>query len=151
MQQRFALESGDILINRVNALTHVGKAAVVSGLTETTIFESNMMRLRCSPDLLPEYLGLILRSDTARRYWLARAKAAVNQVSINQRDVKELKFPLPDMEHQREATQVVAAADTLIVEQAKKIKALQLLKRSLMHDLLTGTVRVSDGALDPPP
>lgn len=125
LRQRFALESREVLINRVNALTHVGKAAVVPCLTETTLFESNMMRLRCSPALLPEYLGLILRSDIARRHWLARAKPAVNQVSINQRDVKELTFPLPELDHQREAAQVVAAADALLVEQAKKIKALE--------------------------
>ena len=142
LRERFSLMQGDVLINRVNALTHVGKAAVVPKLAETTIFESNMMRLRCGDSLVPEYLGLILRSDIARRHWLARAKPAVNQVSINQRDTKALSFPLPDPIEQREIAQVVQAVDAVVTQHDARVSALQQLKKSLMHDLLTGTVRV---------
>lgn len=142
IRERFALKQGDVLINRVNALTHVGKAAVVPELSEPTLFESNMMRLRCAETLVPEYLGVILRSDIARRHWLARSKPAVNQVSVNQRDTKSLCLPLPDPERQREIAQVVHAADALVLRCQERISSLQSLKKSLMHDLLTGTVRV---------
>ena len=142
LRERFALQQGDVLINRVNALTHVGKAAVVPKLSEPTIFESNMMCLRCADGLLPDFLGLILRSDIARRHWLARAKPAVNQVSINQRDVKAMRFPLPDAERQREVTRAVSAADTVVAHRSIRLDAYHTLKKSLMHDLLTGTVRV---------
>ena len=134
LRERFALQQGDVLINRVNALTHVGKAAVVPKLSEPTIFESNMMCLRCADGLLPDFLGLILRSDIARRHWLARAKPAVNQVSINQRDVKAMRFPLPDAERQREVTRAVSAADTVVAHRSIRLDAYHTLKKSLMHD-----------------
>lgn len=142
IRERFALKQGDVLINRVNALTHVGKAAVVPEISEPTLFESNMMRLRCAETLVPEYLGVILRSDIARRHWLARSKPAVNQVSVNQRDTKSLCLPLPDPDRQREIAKAVHAADALVLRCQDRISTLQSLKKSLMHDLLTGTVRV---------
>lgn len=147
IRERFALKQGDVLINRVNALTHVGKAAVVPELLEPTLFESNMMRLRCAETLVPEYLGVILRSDIARRHWLARSKPAVNQVSVNQRDTKSLCLPLPDPDRQREIAQAVHAADALVLRCQERISTLQSLKKSLMHDLLTGTVRVDPAIL----
>jgi type I restriction enzyme, S subunit len=143
LRERFALTQGDVLINRVNALTHIGKAAIVPELEEPTIFESNMMRLRCSVALVPEYLGLILRSDIAKRHWLARAKPAVNQVSINQRDTNALAFPLPKPPRQCEIAQLVQASDTLAHRSLERFFALQTLKESLRHDLLTGAVRVN--------
>ncbi|MCI0419788.1 MAG: restriction endonuclease subunit S, partial [Acidobacteria bacterium] len=42
---RYYLGEGDILINRVNSLSHLGKSALVPQLPEKTVFESNMMRL----------------------------------------------------------------------------------------------------------
>lgn len=147
IRERFALKQGDVLINRVNALTHVGKAAVVPELSEPTLFESNMMRLRCVETLTPEYLGVILRSDIARRHWLSRSKPAVNQVSVNQRDTKSLCLPLPDPDRQREIAQAVHAGDALFLRCQERVSTLQSLKTSLMHDLLTGTVRVDPAIL----
>lgn len=142
LRERFSLSVGDVLVNRVNALSHVGKAAIVPHLHEPTIFESNMMRLRCGQRLLPEFLIVILQSDIARRHWLARAKPAVNQVSVNQRDVKDLQLPIPDKKMQRDVAGSIAAADEMLLQRRSKLIALETLKRSLMHDLLAGTVRV---------
>jgi type I restriction enzyme S subunit len=52
---RFQLNEGDIVINRVNSLPYLGKSALVQGLLEPTVYESNMMRfsLRRSV-MLPE-------------------------------------------------------------------------------------------------
>lgn len=42
----YALRKDDIVTNRVNSLSHLGKTALVGELTEPMIFESNMMRFR---------------------------------------------------------------------------------------------------------
>ena len=49
VQTRYSLTQDDVLINRVNALSHIGKATLVPVLQEPTIFESNMMRC-CGAD-----------------------------------------------------------------------------------------------------
>jgi type I restriction enzyme S subunit len=144
VQSRYALSQDDVLINRVNSLSHIGKATIVPEVREPTIFESNMMRLRCSPRLLPAFLNCVLCSEIARRYWLARAKPAVNQASINQRDVCELAVPVPQTDEQAEIIAVVAALETRLDALTSIVAAQQQLKRSLMYDLLTGRVRVRD-------
>jgi type I restriction enzyme, S subunit len=145
IQRRYALAKDDVLINRVNSLSHIGKAALVPVLDEPTIFESNMMRLRCGPRLASNFLTIVLCSDIARRHWLARAKPAVNQASVNQRDVCELSVPLPEKPEQEDIARILSAADEQIELLSRVVAAYQQLKTSLMHDLLTGRVRVSNG------
>src|SRR5207302_482721 len=99
-RRRYSVQQSDILINRVNSLSHIGKAALVRAVDELTVFESNMMRLRVKEGLLPEYAILVLCSDVARAHWLARAKPAVNQASVNQRDVRDLLIPKPPLREQ---------------------------------------------------
>lgn len=143
--KRYAVAPNDVLINRVNSMSHIGKATLVPPLTETTIFESNMMRLRCGPRLLPAFLNTVLCSEIARRHWLARAKPAVNQASINQRDVRELLVPIPRRPaEQADIVALVAAAERRIDALSAVLAAQRALKAALMHDLLTGLVRVRD-------
>ena len=145
IQARYAVAEDDVVINRVNSLSHIGKAALVPSLREPTIFESNMMRVRCDPGLRPAFLNLVLCSDIARRHWLARAKPAVNQASVNQRDARELPLPLPPTnDEQDEIVSVVSAAQRQIDLLTDVGAVQQQLKKSLMHDLLTGRVRVRD-------
>ena len=147
VQTRYSLTQDDVLINRVNALSHIGKATLVPVLQEPTIFESNMMRVRCGQRLLPGFLNLVLCSDTARRHWLARAKPAVNQASVNQRDARELPVPLPaTVDEQSEIVAIVCSAQKRMDHLNDVISAQQQLKKSLMDDLLTGRVRVRDAA-----
>jgi type I restriction enzyme S subunit len=145
IQARYAVTEDDVVINRVNSLSHIGKSVLVPCLNEPTIFESNMMRVRCGPGLRPAFLNLVLCSDIARRHWLARAKPAVNQASVNQRDARELPLPIPPtMDEQDEIAAVVSASQRQIDLLNGVGAAQQQLKKSLMHDLLTGRVRVRD-------
>ena len=43
---RYRLNENDLVINRVNSLTHLGKCALIPKFAEVTVFESNMMRFR---------------------------------------------------------------------------------------------------------
>ncbi len=144
VQRRYALAKDDVLINRVNSLSHIGKAALVPPLEEPTIFESNMMRLRCGSRFAPDFLIIVLCSDIARRHWLARAKPAVNQASVNQRDVCELAVPMPESTEQKEIARILSAANKRIEVLLCVVIAQQQLKKALMHDLLTGRVRVTN-------
>ncbi|OMB88076.1 restriction endonuclease subunit S [Mycolicibacterium conceptionense] len=97
----YALASGDLLINRVNSRTHLGKATVVSEPTETTVYESNMMRFRVDGmRVQPEYVLAAFQTPLLKGQIQSAAKDAVNQSSINQKDVMGFKIPLPPMEQQ---------------------------------------------------
>ena len=106
--RRYSVRKDDILINRVNSLSHIGKTVLIPQLDELTLFESNMMKLRMDHSVHPKFAEVVLLSDGSRRYFMTRAKKAVQQASINQQDVIGLSLPLPPMAEQ---CAIVAALD----------------------------------------
>ena len=99
---RFKLTNDDIVINRVNSLEYLGKSAIVRGLSEPTVYESNMMRFSLKKSImLPDVCIALLQTPDTKQQILAKAKNAVNQSSINQRDVCGLRLALPAIEIQQ--------------------------------------------------
>lgn len=91
---RFGLRVGDIVINRVNALSHLGKSVMIDETAEGSVFESNMMRIRVNQERAnPCFVAHWLNSNSAKVQVLGRAKKAINQASVNQNDVRKLAFP----------------------------------------------------------
>lgn len=121
---QFSLKRNDILINRVNSLSHIGKSCIVEGLGDNTVFESNMMRLRLSPasGISPEYLFMVLNSAHARDYLRKVAKPAVAQVSINQDDIKSLVVYLPDVPQQNAIASLLSTWN-LAIEKTERLIA----------------------------
>ena len=91
----YGLNPGDLVINRVNSMTHLGKCFVVPERICPAVFESNMMRLSLGPGVMPSWIALYLKSPSGRRRLVHNAKQAVNQASINQRDVCSTPIPMP--------------------------------------------------------
>lgn len=99
--RRYALHVGDIVVNRVNALSHLGKSALVAAIGEPSVYESNMMRIRIDPSrACPDFVLAWLQSARTKQQILRKAKKAINQASINQTDVRSLLLPLPSLELQ---------------------------------------------------
>jgi type I restriction enzyme, S subunit len=97
----FALAAGDLVINRVNSMTHLGKCMIVREDLAGALFESNMMRIRLTSDIEGSYVELYLRSSLGRSFLLKNAKWAVNQASINQADVRATPIAMPSPEEQK--------------------------------------------------
>jgi type I restriction enzyme S subunit len=91
----YGLHLGDLVINRVNSMTHLGKCFVVPEDICPAVFESNMMRLSLTPTVMPGWVALYLQSPSGRRRLIQNAKQAVNQASINQKDVCSTPVPMP--------------------------------------------------------
>jgi type I restriction enzyme S subunit len=116
----FSVENGEILINRVNSLDYLGKCALVKGLLEPTLFESNMMRLRLDPKKIsPVYLASFLSSPMSHAQILRMARKAVNQASINQGDVRSLVIPLPPLKLQLQFARIAQRYARLRGQQAE--------------------------------
>lgn len=98
---KYSLKHGEILINRVNSIENLGKCAIVKNLEEDVVFESNIMRLSVNTKLIrPEFLAVWLSTDFIKNYIKNRAKIAINQSSINQKDVMEMIVPVVPLEEQ---------------------------------------------------
>ncbi len=126
--ENYKVNKNDIIINRVNSLSHLGKSALISDLRETCVFESNMMKFHANEGkVYPEFLWRYLITNDNKNRIRNMAKRAVAQSSINQGDVKSLRIPLPKIDEQQEINKVLSDFDF-------KISALE--NEARLHDEL---------------
>ena len=111
-QQRYLLLEDDIVINRVNSIEYLGKCAHIKGLLEDTVYESNMMRMHFDPEHYnPVYICKLLCSQYIYDQIVNHAKKAVNQASINQKDVLDFNIYQPPLELQNQFADFVVSVD----------------------------------------
>lgn len=111
----YRLTKGDLVVNRVNSLTHLGKTLVVVERHLPAVFESNMMRFAVANGVEGEFVWRYLSSTQGRKSLISNAKWAVNQASINQQDVRSCPVPLPPKAEQiriiSEVDRVLSSSD----------------------------------------
>lgn len=108
----YSLAESDIVINRVNSRSHLGKCALIPPLDEPVIFESNMMRLSLNSErMLPRFATQFLQTTFIKNQILSACKDAVNQSSINQTDVKKFQVLVPAIDVQKRFAAVVSVID----------------------------------------
>ena len=137
----YALNPGDIVINRVNSIEYLGKAALTPTLPERTVFESNIMRFAVNRSLAhPAFINQALRTPGVRAQIQASAKRAINQASINQQDVARLRLPRVPLQRQILFATRLEALDRLRSVQRSAAAALDTLFASLQHRAFTGAL-----------
>lgn len=132
---KYRLIENDIVINRVNSLEYLGKCACISGLIEGTVFESNMMRMHFYDERFnPIYITFLLCSKYTYNQIIKHAKKAVNQASINQKDVLDINIYEPPIDLQNQFGDFVSKAEQQKSTVQKSIDKLETLKKSLMQE-----------------
>lgn len=133
-KQKYALREDDIIINRVNSIEYLGKCARITGLKEETVYESNMMRMHFdSKRFNPIYIIQLLCSQFIYRQIVNHAKKAINQASINQKDVLDFDIYEPPIELQNTFGGFVKQTEQLKLPIQKSIEQMETLKKALMQ------------------
>jgi type I restriction enzyme S subunit len=99
--EKYQLLTGDVLFNRTNSPELVGKTAVYKG-ERPAIYAGYLIRVRCSAELLPDYLHYCLNSPAGRDYCRSVKSDAISQSNINARKLAAFEFELPSVEEQAE-------------------------------------------------
>lgn len=134
-KERYLLQENDVVINRVNSLEYLGKCAHISGLLEDTVYESNMMRMHFDPERFnPIYITNLLCSPFIYEQIIGHAKKAVNQASINQKDVMDFNIFVPPLELQDQFAAFVQQVNKSKSVVQKALDEAQLLFDSLMQE-----------------
>jgi type I restriction enzyme S subunit len=142
------LAEDDLLVveGHANRL-QIGRCAIVTPQAVGMTFQNHLFRLRSNGAVLPAFGCLWLNSWQAQRYWNAMCATSSGLNTINQSMLKRLRIPVPPLDEQQQIAEVVQAAKAKSRALEQKAQALEQLKQSLLHDLLTGTVRVGDSCL----
>jgi len=144
------LEKEDLLVVEGHAdRMQIGRCARVTDAAVGMTFQNHLFRLRTRGSLVPAFACLWLNSTYAQRYWNACCATSSGLNTINQRMLKRLSIPVFSKEEQQSICECVQAQRSHLEALAAKGAALDHLKESLMHDLLTGKVRVNIKQLEP--
>jgi type I restriction enzyme S subunit len=141
---RYRLEVGDLLVNRVNSRELVGKCAVVEAREEPLVFEAMNIRVRLVERRhLPSYFNLVLRTDRIRELFRNSSKQAIGQASINQPQVAGVSIPLPPLDEQRRIVakvhQLMALVDALETQLATSRATAENLLSAIVAELTNET------------
>ena len=147
--KKYKVQNSDLIINRVNSIEYLGKCALVEGLTESTVFESNIMRCCVIEDVISTaYVSAYLASHEGRNRLCENAKHAVNQASINQTDVGNTLLPITSMEEQllivKKIEHKLSQTDALISEIESHIKKAEVLRQSILKKAFSGQLVPQD-------
>jgi type I restriction enzyme S subunit len=136
---KYALQPGDVVVNRVNSREYLGKSALVPPLSEPVVYESNMMRFRIDQDEVhPRFVVQCLQTDHVKRQVLNACKDAVNQSSINQTDVRALRLYVPPIDEQLRFVRAVTGIESLSEPLARHLTELDRLFASLQQRAFAG-------------
>ncbi|MGI5925156.1 MAG: restriction endonuclease subunit S [Lentisphaeria bacterium] len=136
---KWRLERGDILFSHINSESHIGKTAIYQGCPSPLIHGMNLLLMR--PDkrkVRPEFLFAVLNSPSVRDAYRQRSKRAVNQASLNQKDISELMVAVPALDEQE---RFCVCAEKLLtqleVQRHTRDKVISLYD-NLLHRAFTG-------------
>lgn len=140
---RWLLHRGDILFSHINSETHIGKTAIYQGSPEHLVHGMNLLLLR--PDVSrtdPRYLFALLNTPEVRAFYRSRCKRAVNQASLNQKDIGSLPVPLPPLKEQQDfgalshKVEIVLGCESIAAEKLDELFEL-MLKQAFSGQLTT--------------
>lgn len=141
--EKYLLNPGDILFSHINSKEHVGKVAICRDDMPKLLHGMNLLRIVANEQVLPKYLFWAFRSDKVKTQIWENTRHAVNQASINIRNLSNVEFPVPPIDEQR---RIVENLDDRLSRLDKALAELEyadlqslVLRRSILHQLLDPT------------
>lgn len=132
------LRKNDVLFNRTNSWEHVGKAAIWRDTETGPAFASYLVRLHCSPGLLPEFLSLWINWEPVQRLIRQFATPGVSQVNINPTSLRRTPAAIPSSEMEQELiVRRISALEGAIAAIEKATQKLTLAKLGLVDELIS--------------
>lgn len=143
------LEINDLLVVEGHAdRMQIGRCALVTEVAVGMTFQNHLFRLRSQGQISPYFACLWLNSNYAQKYWNARCATSSGLNTINQRMLKSMLIPVLPKSEQETIQEIVQSQRRHIDSLTNKLARQTTLKKSLMHDLLTGRVRVNQSRVE---
>jgi type I restriction enzyme S subunit len=134
--------SGDVLITLQGT---IGDAAVLPENAEPGVINQKLMRVRVDNDIcLPEYFALFFDESHLAEFQIQAVSHGAVVSGLNISTISGIRIPIPPLDEQQKIVDIVETSKASLFREQETKQRLQELKRGLMQDLLTGTVRVPE-------
>lgn len=138
------LEKGDLLFNTRNTLDLVGKVAIWNEELPLALYNSNLLKMIFLPKHVATnfFMNYLFNSHSILLQLKGRATGTTSVAAIYSRDLDTVRFPLPSLPEQKAIAQVLSTWDKAIEQYESLLTNLELRKKWLMQNLLTGKIRL---------
>ena len=141
------LQPGDLVFNRTNSLEQIGKVALFRGKSDYPVsFASYLVRFRCGPSVLPEFLNWFLNSAYPLAWGRAQALPAIGQANLNPNRYGYLPISLPSIREQEEIVRYISnwtnRIDAVRAETQRTIALLVERRAALIAAVVSGQLEV---------
>ena len=122
--EKYYLQHGDILMSHINSPIHVGKSALYESIEgEKIIHGMNLLCLRMKTGICPKYMNYLFMSEIFKYEIRPYIKNAVNQASINTRNLGGVYSPIPPYKEQQRIVAKIEELFAVLDEIQKSIEA----------------------------
>ena len=145
--EKYALKSGELLMTEGGDRDKLGRGTIWHEEISPCLHQNHVFAVTCDEHwLLTEYLAYLAASPVGREYFDLTAKKTTNLASTNSNTIMQFKVPIPPIAEQHEIVQMLdrkcAAINDLITEKQLLISDLELYKKSLIYEVVTGKRKV---------
>ncbi len=117
--KQYELNSDDIIITTVgswptNPASVVGKVVRVQKQMKGSLLNQNAVRVRSNQSVDQKYLFYLLKSKFFKDYIIGTAQGSANQASITQKDIKNFKYDVHELQEQKEIANILSTIDKKI-------------------------------------
>lgn len=138
----FEVKSGDILLTAAGT---IGKIAIVPSNIQRGIINQALIRIRLKDNLIYRvYFKYLFDYLVGEKVLESMSHGATMKNLASVRVLKNLLIPLPPLPIQQKIASILSAVDEKIEKEENKKKALEELFKSMLHNLMTGKIRVKD-------
>ncbi len=135
------LYPGDIVITMMGT---VGACSIFPENSKPGIMDSHLLRIQVDREMVDSnYLKIVISDTEIIRKQIAKMSHGSIMSGLSSAIIKKLSFPLLDLKEQLRVVSVVDSYNHYVKTEQNYLSKLRLLKKGLMHDLLTGKVRVN--------
>jgi len=134
------LHEGDLVICTVGSHptqpnSVVGRPGIIPKSASGALLNQNVVCIKPrSNNLDKTWLGYFARSQYVKDYIIAHARGSANQVRVAIGALKSIDVPLPDIETQKQISEVLKAYDNLIENNNRRITILEEMAQSLYRE-----------------
>ena len=142
---RFSLQDGDVVLTEGGDFDKLGRGFVWRSEVPGCVHQNHIFAVRTHRDALaPDFLAYLTQSPYGKKYFLSVAHRTTHLACINSTKLKALPVPLPTEEEQRAIVGILRCIDHKLQVEERRLVSQALLFDSLLHNLMTGKVRVHD-------
>lgn len=142
--EKLQLKFGDVLMNEGGDFDKLGRGSVWQEEIKPCIHQNHVFRVRPRyGELRSHFLAFWSQSEMGKQYFVLSSKQSTNLASINSTQLNRFPVALPSSIEQEGIEVRIVALNGHVDSLGQELAKLCQQKYGLMHDLLTGRVRVN--------